>query len=130
MAAAPRIEEINDKARKAQTRLTHLVAKHFILSVQRAQRGEANFARQLSILDDIVEESAEKRLPRMPVDQLRSMMDAGVPFALRLPTGASEVPLDVPRPLLKAAVDLAARQADALHRGRAAVTTEQVLGRL
>jgi hypothetical protein len=32
--------------------------------------------------------------------------------------------------LLKAAVDLAAREADALHRGRGNVTTEQVLGRL
>jgi hypothetical protein len=130
LTAAPRIEEINDRARKAQTRLTHLVAKHFILSLQQAHRGEANFARQLGILDDIVEESAEKRLARMPVDQLRSIMDAGVPFAFRLPAGASEMPLNVPRPLLKAAVDLAAREADGLHRGRAAVTTEQVLARL
>jgi superfamily II DNA or RNA helicase len=130
LAAASRIEEINAKAARAQRRLTHLVAKHFILSVQRAHRGDTNFARQLSILDDIVENSAEQRLPRIPVDQLRSIMEAGVPFERILPIAGREVPFDAPRPLLKAAVDLAAREADALHRGRASVTTEQILARL
>jgi hypothetical protein len=128
LAAATRIEETNEKAGRAQLRLTHLVAKHFILSVQRAHRGEANFARQLTILNEIVESSAEKRLPRMPVDQLRSI--TGVPFAIRLPAAGDEVAFDAPRPLLKAAVDLAAREADALHRRRADVTSEQVLARL
>jgi hypothetical protein len=110
-------------------RLTHLVAKHFILSAQRAHRGEANFARQLAVLDDIVENSAEQRLPRMPVDQLRSVIGI-VPFTIPLPASGNEVPFDAPRPLLKAAVDLAAREADALHQRRADVTTEQVLARL
>lgn len=127
-AAARRIEEINEIAGRAQARLTRLVAKHFILSAQRAHRGEANFARQLAVLDDIVEHSAEQRLPRMPVDQLHSLN--GVPFAIRLPAAGGEVPFDAARPLLKAAVDLAAREADALHQRRADVTTEQVLGRL
>jgi hypothetical protein len=113
LAAARRIEEINETAGRAQARLTRLIAKHFILSAQRAHRGEANFARQLAILDDIVEHSAEQRLPRMPVDQLRSL--SGVPFAIRLPAPGGEVPFDASRPLLEAAVDLAAREADALH---------------
>jgi hypothetical protein len=128
LAAATRIEETNEKAGRAQVRLTHLVAKHFILSVQRAHQGEANFARQLTILDEIVESRPEQRLPRMPVDQLRSLI--GVPFAIRLPAAGDEMPFDAPRPLLKAAVDLAAREADALHRRRTDVTTEQVLARL
>jgi hypothetical protein len=128
LAAAHRIEETNEKAGRAQVRLTHLVAKHFILSVQRAHRGEANFARQLTILDEIAESSAEQRLPRMPVEQLRSL--TGVPFAIRLPAAGDETAFDASRPLLKAAVDLAAREADALHRRRADVTTEQVLARL
>jgi len=128
LAAARRIEEANEKAARAQVRLTHLVARHFILSVQRAHRGEANFRRQLAVLDEIVETSPEQRLPRMPVDQLRSI--TGVPFAIRLPASGNEVPFDAPRPLLKAAVDLAAREADALHLSRANITTEQVLARL
>jgi hypothetical protein len=128
LAAATRIEEANEKAGRAQLRLTHLVAKHFILSAQRAHRGEANFARQLAVLDNIVENSAEQRLPRMPVDQLRSL--TGVPFTIRLPAAGDEAAFDAPRPLLKAAVDLAAREADALHQRRADVTTEQVLARL
>jgi hypothetical protein len=129
-AAAARIEEINEKAARAQTRFAHLVARHFILSVQRAHRGEASFARQLSVLDDIVENGAVCRLPRMPVDDLRSIMDGGVPFTIPLPIGSREVAFDAPRPLLKAAVDLAARKAEALHQGRASVTTDQVLARL
>jgi hypothetical protein len=129
LAAATRVEGANEKAGRAQVRLTHLVAKHFILSVQRAHRGEANFARQLAVLDDIVENSAEQRLPRMPVDQLRSVIGI-VPFTIPLPASGNEVPFDAPRPLLKAAVDLAAREADALHQRRADVTTEQVLARL
>jgi hypothetical protein len=64
----------------------------------------------------------------MPVDQLGAI--SGVPFAIQLPAAGGETHYDAPRPLLKAAVDLAAREADALHRGRANVTTEQVLGRL
>ena len=64
----------------------------------------------------------------MPVDQLRPI--TGVPFMMRLPASGNEVPFDAPRPLLKAAVDLAAREADALHLRRATVTTEQVLARL
>jgi hypothetical protein len=128
LAAARRIEEANEKAGRAQLRLTHLVARHFILSVQRAHRGEPNFARQLPILDEIVESSPEQRLPRIPVDQLRSI--AGVPFAIRLPVAGDEMPFDAPRPLLKAAVDLAAREADALHRRRTDVSTEQVLALL
>jgi hypothetical protein len=130
LAAAGRIEEMNLRAKRAQTRLTHLVAKHLILSVQSARRGEANFARQLSILDEIVETTAEQRLPRMPVDELRPIIEAGVPFAFRLPAGSPELPVNAPRPLLKAAVDLAAREAEALHRGKAAATTDQVLARL
>lgn len=130
LAAASRIKEMNEKAARAQTRLAHVVAKHFILSVQRAHRGDANFARQLAVLDNIVEGCNEQRLPRMLVNELRTTSEAGVPFVFRLPAGASELPLNVPRPLLKAAVDLAARQADALHQGRAAVTTEQVLAQL
>jgi hypothetical protein len=122
LAAATRIEEANEKAGRVQLRLTHLVAKHFILSAQRAHRGEANFARQLAVLDDIVKNSAEQRLPRMPVDQLRSL--TGVPFAIPLPASGNEISFDAPRPLLKAAVDIAAREADALHRRRADVTTE------
>jgi hypothetical protein len=128
LAAASRIEEANGRAGRAQLRLTHLVARHFILSVQRAHRGETNWSRQLAVLDDIVESSAEQRLPRMPVDQLRSI--TGVPFAIRLPASGNEVPFDAPRPLLEAAVDLAAREANALHQRRAEVTTEQVLARL
>jgi hypothetical protein len=128
LAAAQRIEESNEAAGRAQLRLTHLVARHFILSVQRAHRGEANFARQLTVLDEIVETRAEQRLARMPVDQLRSI--TGVPFTIRLPASGNEVPFDASRPLLKAAVDLAAREADALHQSRASVTTEQVLARL
>jgi hypothetical protein len=128
LAAASRIEETNEKAGRAQLRLTHLVAKHFIFSVQRSHRGEANFARQLTILDEVVESRPEQRLPRMPVDQLRSI--TGVSFVIRLPAAGDEMPFDAPRPLLKAAVDLAAREADALHRRRADVTTEQVLARL
>jgi len=128
LAAARRIEEANERAGRAQFLLTHLVARHFILSVQRAQRGEANFSRQLAVLDEIVENSPEQRLPRMPVDQLRSI--TGVPFSIRLPASGNEVPFDAPRPLLKAAVDLAAREADALHLRRATVTTEQVVARL
>jgi superfamily II DNA or RNA helicase len=128
LAAARRIEEINERAGRAQLCLTHLVAKHFILSARRAHRDEANFARQLAVLDEIVKSSAEQRLPRMPVDQLRSI--TGVPFTIRLPASGSEVAFDAPRPLLKAAVDLAAREADALHQRRADVTTEQVLARL
>jgi superfamily II DNA or RNA helicase len=128
LAAARRIEEINETAGRAQARLTRLVAKHFILSAQRAHRGEANFARQLTVLDDITEKSAEQRLPRMPVDQLRSLV--GVPFVIPLPTAGGEAPFDAPRPLLKAAVDFAARVADALHQRRADVTTEQILTRL
>jgi hypothetical protein len=46
LAAATRVKGTNEKAGRAQVRLTHLVAKHFILSVQRAHRGEANFVRQ------------------------------------------------------------------------------------
>jgi hypothetical protein len=128
VAAAERIEEANEKPGRAQLRLTHLVARHFILSVQRAHRGEPNFARQLAVLDEIVETRPEQRLPRMPVDELRSI--TGVPFVIRLPASGSEVPFDASRPLLKAAVDLAAREADALHQSRANVTTEQVLARL
>jgi hypothetical protein len=128
LAAAGRIEEINEKAGRAQARLTHLVAKHFILSAQRAHRGETNFARQLAILDEIAENSVEQRLPRMPVDQLRSL--DGVPFVIRLPAAGNDLPFDAPRPLLKAAVDLAAREAAALHRRQADITTEQVLARL
>ena len=64
----------------------------------------------------------------MPADQLRAI--SGVPFAIQLPTAGSETHYDAPRPLFKAAVDLAAREADAFHRGRANVTTEQVLARL
>jgi hypothetical protein len=64
----------------------------------------------------------------MPVDQLSSL--TGVPFAIRLPASGSEMSFDASRPLLKAAVDLAAREADALHQRRADVTTEQVLARL
>ena len=128
LAAARRIEEANERAGRAQFLLTHLVAKHFILSVQRAHRGEVNFSRQLDVLEEIVENSAEQRLPWLPVDQLRSI--TGVPFSIRLPASGNEVPFDAPRPLLKAAVDLAAREADALHLRRATVTTEQVLARL
>jgi superfamily II DNA or RNA helicase len=126
--ATRHIEEANERAGRAQLRLTHLVAKHFILSVQAARRGEANFAAQLKVLDELVETRAEQRLPRIPVDQLRAI--GGVPFAIQLPAAGGETHYDAPRPLLKAAVDLAAREADALHRGRANVTTEQVLGRL
>src|SRR5262249_4909661 len=43
---------------------------------------------------------------------------------------SNEIPFDAPRPLLKAAVDLAAREADALHLPKASITTEQVLARL
>jgi hypothetical protein len=128
LAAAPRIEAANATAGRAQGRLTRLVAKHFILSMQAARRGEANFARQLAILDELAEDRAELRLPRMPVDQLRSV--DGVPFEIRLPAAGNDVPFDAPRPLLKAAVDLAAREAAALHRRQADITTEQVLGRL
>ena len=64
----------------------------------------------------------------MPVDELRSI--TGVPFVIRLPAAGSEVPFDAPRPLLKAAVDLAAREAGGLHQRRADITTEQVLARL
>jgi hypothetical protein len=64
----------------------------------------------------------------MPVDQLRSL--SGVPFMIPLPAAGGEMHFDAPHPLLKAAVDLAAREADALHQRRADVTTEQVLGRL
>jgi superfamily II DNA or RNA helicase len=128
LAAARRIEEVNEKAGRAQFRLTHLVAKHFIQSVQRAHRGETNWSRQLKVLEEILETGPEKRLPRMPVDQLRSI--TGVPFAIHLPTSGNETPFDAPRPLLKAAIDLAAREAAALHRRRTDVTTEQVLARL
>jgi superfamily II DNA or RNA helicase len=129
LAAAPRIEETNETAGRAQVRLTHLIAKHFILSTQRAHRGELNFARQLTILDEIVDERAEIRLPRMPVDQLRSLTGV-VPFTIPLPASGNEVHFDAPRPLLRAAVDLAAREAAALHRPKSEVTTERVLGRL
>jgi hypothetical protein len=129
-AAAHRIEDINEKAGRAQMPLTHLVAKEFILPTQRAYRGEANFSKQLDILDEIVETRPEQRLPRMPVDKLRSIATAGVPFALRLSASGDKVPFGAPHPLLKAAVDLAAREADALHRPKASVTTEQVRGRL
>jgi hypothetical protein len=128
LTAAQRIEEANRKAARAQFRLTHLVAKNFILSVQGAHRGEANWSRQLRVLEEILETGPEKRLPRMPVDELRLI--TGVPFAIRLPASGDEVPFDAPRTLLKAAVDLAAREAAALHRSRADVTTEQVLARL
>jgi len=128
LAAAGRIEEANQKAARAQFRLTHLVAKHFILSVQRAHRGETNWSRQLKVLEEILETGPEKRVPRIPVDQLRSI--TGVPFAIHLPASGNETPFDAPRPLLKAAIDLAAREAAALHRRRADVTTEQVLARL
>ena len=47
----------------------------------------------------------------MPVDQLRSI--TGVPFAIRLPAAGDEVAFDAPCPLLKVAIDLAAREADA-----------------
>jgi hypothetical protein len=53
-----------------------------------------------------------------------------VPFVIRLPASGSEIQFDAPRPLLKAAVDLATREADALHLPKASVTTEQVLARL
>jgi hypothetical protein len=128
LAAARRIEEANEAAGRSQARLTRLVARHFILSAQRARRGEANFWRQLAILDDIVEHCAEQRLPRMPVDQLRSV--SGVPFAIRLPGAGSEMHFDAPRPLLRAAADLAAREADALHVAKAGLSTEEVLRRL
>jgi hypothetical protein len=128
LAAVARIEETNEAAGRAQEHLTRLVAKHFILSVQRARRAEANFARQLTILDELVETRPEQRLPRMPVDQLRSF--SGVPFVIRLPAAGNEVPFDASRPLLKAAVDLAAREAAALHLRQADITTEQVLARL
>jgi hypothetical protein len=96
--------------------------------MQAARRSDTNFARQLAILDELAEDRAELRLPRMPVDQLRSL--DGVPFAIRLPAAGNDLPFDAPRPLLKAAVDLAAREAAALHRRQADVTTEQVLARL
>ncbi len=128
LAAARTIEELNEKAAHAQRRPTYLVAKSFVLSVQRAHRGEANFARQLAVLDEIVERSAEQRLARLPVDQLLSVK--GVPFQIQLPAAGSETHYDAPRPLLRAAVDLAAGEADALHRRPAEVTTEQVLARL
>jgi superfamily II DNA or RNA helicase len=128
LAAARDIEDINERAGRAQLKLTHLVARHFILSVQRAHRGEANFARQLSVLDEVVERSPEQRLSRLPVDQLRSI--SGVPFSIQSPAAGNEMHFDAPRPLLKAAVDLAAREAAALHRRQADITTEQVLGRL
>jgi hypothetical protein len=128
LAAARDIEDVNERAGRAQLRLTHLVARHFIMSVQRVHRGEANFARQLSVLEEIVERSPEQRLSRLPVDQLRSI--SGVPFSIQPPAAGNEMHFDAPRPLLKAAVDLAARQAAALHRRQADITTEQVLGRL
>lgn len=128
LATAPRIEAANEAAGRAQGRLTRLVAKHFILSMQAARRGEANFARQLDILDELAADRAELRLPRVPVDQLRALL--GVPFAIRLPVVGNDAPFDAPRPLLKAAVDLAAREAAALHSRQADITTEQVLGRL
>jgi hypothetical protein len=128
LAAAPRTDAANETAGRAQGRLTRLVAKHFILSMQAARRSDANFARQLAILDELAEDRAELRLPRMPVDQLRSL--AGVPFEIRLPAAGNDVPFDAPRPLLKAAVDLAAREAAALHRRQADITTEQVFARL
>jgi hypothetical protein len=96
--------------------------------MQAARRSDANFARQLAILDELVEDRAELRLPRMPVDQLRSL--SGGPFEIRFPAAATDIPLDAPRPLLKAPVDLAAREAAALHRRQADITTEQVLARL
>jgi len=96
--------------------------------LQAARRGEANFARQLAILDELAEDRAELRLPRMPVDQLRSL--PGVPFEIRLPASGTETHYDAPRPLLKAAVDLAAREAATLHRRQADITTAQVLARL
>jgi hypothetical protein len=128
LEAVPRIEAANETAGRAQGRLTRLVAKHFILSMQAARRSDTNFARQLAILDELAEDRAELRLPRMPVDQLRSL--DGVPFAIRLPAAGNDLPFDAPRPLLKAAVDLAAREAAALHRRQADITTEQVLARL
>jgi hypothetical protein len=121
LAAAERVETVNQSAGRAQARLTRLVAKHFILSAQ-TYRGETSFARQLNILDEITKERAELRLPRMPVDQLRLV--SGVPFSIPLPATGTEMHFDAPRPLLKAAVDLAAREADALHRRRAEVTTD------
>lgn len=98
-AAAGRIEEANQKAGGAQFRLTHLVAKHFVLSVQRAHRGESNWSHQLKVLEEILDTGLEKRLPRMPVDQLRSI--TGVPFAIQLPASGNETPFDAPRPLLQ-----------------------------
>lgn len=128
LAAAARIEVANETAGRAQERLSRLAARHFILSVRGVKRGDANFARQLTILDDLAETRHEIRLPGIPVDQLRAI--SGVPFEIRLPTAGSEIPFDASRPLLKAAVDRAAREADALHRRQGEITTEQVLARL
>ena len=128
LTAAARIEQANEASGRAQEHLTRLVARNFILSVQRDHRGEANFARQLAVLDELVESRPEQRLPRMPVNQLRSL--AGVPFVIRLPAAGDEVAFDAPRPLLKAAVDLAAREAAALHQRQADITTQQILSRL
>jgi superfamily II DNA or RNA helicase len=128
LAAAERIEKANEAAGRAQARLTRLVARYFILSAQRTHRSETSFARQLAILDEIAKERVELRLPGLPVDQLCTL--SGVPFSIRPPAAGNEMHFDAPRPLLKAAVDLAAREADALHRRRAEVTTEQVLRRL
>ena len=88
------IEEANERA--AQFLLTHRAARHFILSVQRAHRGQPNFSRQPDVLDEIVDKTAEQRLPRMPVDRLRSIV--GVPFAIRyrLPDTRSCLMLLVP----------------------------------
>jgi hypothetical protein len=56
LEAVPRIEAANETAGRAQGRLTRLVAKHFILSMQAARRSDTNFARQLAILDELAED--------------------------------------------------------------------------
>ena len=126
--AVPQIEAVNERAGRAQLQLDYLVGYGLLQCRQQTGVAESLFRREMQAIEEICQGRDSVRVRRLPTAFAQRL--SGLLFDPDLPQVGEEGFVDVPQPLLQAALDAVYRVANGLKRKRAELSTAEVLARL
>lgn len=124
----PQIERENERAARSQVLLNFLIIRGLMMDRKMLGKGQALFWREIESIEEDYKDRESMRIRHIPSSIAGKL--SGLLLDVSITHAGEDTYVDTPQVFLKAAVEAACREADAMRRKKSDLLTDEVLSRI
>jgi ERCC4-related helicase len=124
----PQIEKENERAARSQIVLNYLIIRGLMMDRKMLGKGQTLFWREIESIEEDYKDRESLRIRHIPSGVARKL--SGLLLDVSITHAGEDTYIDTPKVFLKAAIEAACREADAMRAKKSELLTDEVLSRL